>query len=67
MSKYAAQIASNLNQIEKLNMRVRAMNATMAKSEAAHLKAHLSVQIEVATMRINNLMFWVKQMMGATA
>lgn len=66
MEKYAAEIASNLRQIEELNASIRAMNHTMAtKPECANLFPHLQTQIEVATMRIANLNWWVRHWVGA--
>ena len=64
MTELSVKISANLCEIERLNMSVRTMNATIADAEMAHLVPHLLVQIEVATMRINNLMFWVKHWLG---
>lgn len=65
MTEFSAQIASNLRQIDELNTSIRAMNHTLSQPGNEHHRYHLTVQIEVATMRIGNLMFWVKHWMGA--
>lgn len=57
MTKYSTQIASNLRQIEELNMQVRAILPALSNGTATD---HQKVVAECNTMRINNLMFWVK-------
>lgn len=57
-TELTAAISSNLREINGLNTQVRNINAGLVTNPAKGWD-HRLVLIEVATMRIFNLMFWI--------